>query len=346
MLKRLAIVGLLVLAGGAWPQVPGNGSGQHDRAQDKQESTNHPKPVVAVDSQHAANNQQQAAEKPPKYPWSELLAPANIPNWFLVVVGAVTGWFVYRTLKAIKRQADLMEAQAKDARESGAQTFAILKEQTDNLLISAKAATVSAMAADESSKAANAQIQMIKNKERARIALAIVEPDVLEFGSNNNSIKIIISNLGPTHAWNVKATGDARGILYEDRPRMIGKVRMPDLHTYTRNPIHDPVEFREEDLDAPRVIFANAKDIEIWISFAFPEEWDDDILLRPHLAIQARGSVEYEDVFGDSHETSFSYEMRISKWGEVNPEGTAVIKPFSPFSRWFPIGADGGNRAT
>jgi hypothetical protein len=39
------------------------------------------------------------------------LAPANIPNWFLVAVGGITGWFVYKTLRAIKKQADLMDKQ-------------------------------------------------------------------------------------------------------------------------------------------------------------------------------------------------------------------------------------------
>jgi hypothetical protein len=154
MRKWLAIFGLLVLVNGAWSQVPGNGSGQHDKAQDKQETANPPKPVIAVDSQHGANSQDHAYEKPSDYPWKELLAPTNVPNWALVLVGGITGWFVYKTLKAIKKQADIMERQAKDAQESGAQTFAILKEQTDNLLISAKAATVSAFAADKSATAA------------------------------------------------------------------------------------------------------------------------------------------------------------------------------------------------
>jgi len=111
MLKRLAIAGLLILGCGAWPQVPGNGSKQHNNAQDKQETANPSKPVVGVDSPHSANNQEHPPEKPTKYPWGELLAPANIPNWFLVVVGAVTGWFVYKTLRAIKKQADLMDKQ-------------------------------------------------------------------------------------------------------------------------------------------------------------------------------------------------------------------------------------------
>jgi hypothetical protein len=113
MLKRLAIVGLLMigLCDGAWSQVPGNGSGQRNKAQGKQETADLSKPVVAIESPASANKQDHASEKPAKYPWGELLAPVNIPNWFLVAVGGVTGWFVYKTLRAIKKQADLMDKQ-------------------------------------------------------------------------------------------------------------------------------------------------------------------------------------------------------------------------------------------
>ena len=147
MRKWLAILGLLILTGGAWSQVPRDGSKQHDDAQDKQKTADPTKPVVVVDSQHGANNQEQASEKPAKYPWGELLAPANIPNWFLVIVGGVTGWFVYKTLRAIKKQADIMETQAKDVRDSSA-------EATRIALATAKAARKAADAADISAKAA------------------------------------------------------------------------------------------------------------------------------------------------------------------------------------------------
>ena len=149
MLKRLAILGLLCfgLVGGAWSQVPGGGSQQDKNAQEEQKTAQPPKTVVAIESQHGANNQEQASEKPAKYPWGELLAPANVPNWFLVVVGGVTGWFVYKTLRAIKKQADIMETQANDARESGA-------EATKIALATAQAAQKAADAAEISAKAA------------------------------------------------------------------------------------------------------------------------------------------------------------------------------------------------
>jgi hypothetical protein len=138
---------LLALIGGAWSQVPRDGSKQHENAQGQQKPADPSKPVVAIESPAGANNQDHASEKPAKYPWGELLAPANVPNWFLVVVGGVTGWFVYKTLRAIKKQADIMETQANDARESGA-------EATRIALATAQAARKAADAAEKSATAA------------------------------------------------------------------------------------------------------------------------------------------------------------------------------------------------
>ncbi|MGD0548817.1 MAG: hypothetical protein ABR991_13510 [Terracidiphilus sp.] len=121
------------------------------------------KPVVVVDSNTGANNQDQTHKESSKYPCKELLAPANIPNWFLVIVGGVTDWFVFKTLRAIKKQADIMENQAKDARESSAEAT--------------KIALATAQAAQKSADAAFAQVEMVKSKERAQLRIEFSEPD-------------------------------------------------------------------------------------------------------------------------------------------------------------------------
>lgn len=181
MLKRLAILAAILGGmGGAWSQVPRDGGKQHDKAQDKQETANPPKPVVVVESQHGANNQDQAPQKPSEYPWKELLAPANIPSWFLVIVGAVTGWFVYKTLKAIKKQADIMETGARDARESSDESTRI--------------ALATAKAAQKSAEAALLNIQAFINSERPWIS-AKIEPTPWGKGFN-----LIAVNKGRTPA--------------------------------------------------------------------------------------------------------------------------------------------------
>jgi hypothetical protein len=94
MLKRLAILGLLVLVYGACSQVPGNGSQQEKETQKQQQSSAKPNPPTppAIHPENKGDNQAQGTSKePPSYPWKELLVPANIPNWVLVIVAGLTG---------------------------------------------------------------------------------------------------------------------------------------------------------------------------------------------------------------------------------------------------------------
>jgi hypothetical protein len=117
MLKLLAIFALLALGLGhtAQSQV------QPDRSQQKKpaeggnsgsHATDKPS-IPPVQLQLASPNQaNDSQQRPSAYPWRELLAPSNIPNWFLIVVGAFAGLMALRTLKAINRQADLMKEQS------------------------------------------------------------------------------------------------------------------------------------------------------------------------------------------------------------------------------------------
>jgi hypothetical protein len=45
------------------------------------------------------------------YPWHELYGPANVPNWFLAVIGTCGIFAAVRTLRAIERQSGLMKEQ-------------------------------------------------------------------------------------------------------------------------------------------------------------------------------------------------------------------------------------------
>ena len=108
MLNRLAIFGLLCfgLVSGSWSQVPRDGSKQQEKSQEQQDNAKSLKPTpVANHTQDETSDQKQGSEqKSTKYPWDELLAPANIPNWVLVIVAALTGgvicWQSIETRKA------------------------------------------------------------------------------------------------------------------------------------------------------------------------------------------------------------------------------------------------------
>jgi hypothetical protein len=296
MLKRLVILGLLVLGCGAWPQVPGNGSGQHDKAQDKQETADPSKPVVAVESPAGANKQDQAPQKSAKYPWRELYAPANVPNWALVLVGGITGWFVYKTLKAIKKQADIMERQAKDAQESGAKATEI--------------ALATAQAAQKSADVAAAQIKLMKEKERARLALIVKPLNEIEVSDGSGDIEMQIGNFGSTHAFNVRY-----GMWCEI--------------THSKEEPFDP-----DPESAVGIIRANAA----------PERIREGIVTNvsgPQIEANARdffvhlvGRIEYEDVFGDSHFIRFQYTRPIPRLSEPIERGGVTVFPIVGLSGW------------
>lgn len=116
------------------------------------------------------NTAKAALEKP----WRQFLGS----EWVIVYVTVAYSLITLLMWRTIKRQADIMDRQAREAKESSAQTFEVLKEQTDNALISAKAATISAIAADESAKASLAQIRMMKEKERGRLRLDFEDLDL------------------------------------------------------------------------------------------------------------------------------------------------------------------------
>lgn len=104
----------VLLINGAWSQIPRNGGKQEQKPQEEQ---NRPKvvqpfvPAIQIKN-HSSEEKQNAKPQSCNYQWHELLAPTNIPNWCLVVVGALTGLIALRSLKAIARQADKMEVHA------------------------------------------------------------------------------------------------------------------------------------------------------------------------------------------------------------------------------------------
>jgi hypothetical protein len=115
MLKRLAILGLLVvgLVYGAWSQVPGDRSRQDQKPQGGQNGANPPQSLpTRVNAEVAASEEKKSPDpQPSKYPWHELYGPANIPNWFLVLLGAGAVYAAVKTLRIISLQTNLMREQ-------------------------------------------------------------------------------------------------------------------------------------------------------------------------------------------------------------------------------------------
>ncbi|MFZ1086867.1 MAG: hypothetical protein WAN35_18030 [Terracidiphilus sp.] len=295
----LAVLLTFGLVGGTWPQVPGDGSKQQEHSQDQQKTADPPKPVVVVDSQHGTNNQDKTPEKSAKYPWGELLAPANIPNWFLVIVGAVTGWFVYKTLRAIKKQADIMETGAKDARESGA-------EATRIALATAKAAQASADAALKT-------VQVMIDSERPWVIASMEQSK----GS------CLLDNGNVRFTWTVKNVGKSPAKLIE-----AGAMVSLD----TMGPPLDKIQYKMEPLDERILVPGDSAPIFVFWSIVENgrtrtrlgktlEEFND-------LAI-VYGCIRYRSAI----DTSSTYETRFSESSPISNgicDGFEISWPIDP----------------
>ena len=116
MLKSLAILGLSIgLVNAVWLQVPRNGGHQDEKTQQDQNQASMPQLVSPprIHTQQTTSDQKQDSNTESSgYQWHELLAPANIPNWCLMLVGIWAGGMAYWTLRNIEKQTDQLKVQA------------------------------------------------------------------------------------------------------------------------------------------------------------------------------------------------------------------------------------------
>ena len=133
------------------------------------------------------------------YPWKELLAPANIPNWLLVIVGIVASAAAIKTLGKVKRQADLMNRQ--------------------NVV-----AITAAKAAEDSAIAALQQTSHMIASERAWLVIASV----------NDHSTFIWSGPPPSYWWRVKNVGNTPAILIDTQAvcRVVDSVSLEETPQY------------------------------------------------------------------------------------------------------------------
>lgn len=271
MLKRLAIVVLIAFAAcRAWSQVPRNGSKHDQAAQSKYDpsKTDQPSAATIKNQLSAAKQEQKTDPQATGYPWHELLAPANIPNWLLVGVGLWAGCMALRTLKGMDKEIGHIESQTQILRDSVA-------------------------AAQKSADAALAQIQMMKEKERARIQVTPRDFDIVQIGENDNNHMVIeFLNLGPTNAFNVRAEGD-------------GRFTVKDF---------DSQELEMTDLVLPPVLKPGIPETS-WVPLWFDGRAGDEVRhMQAKTTIEMKGVIEYDDVFGEGHKSSFHFQMFVYGW--------------------------------
>lgn len=346
MLKRLALLGLLLASLGNLPPIPGqtanHGSQTAQEPENQANSGKSPaKPTLTfiekncdsgqfkndADCKKAENNEGTIAVS--KLPTANVTIQSNakrdFPDWVSfwvsfalamagfggVAVGVFTVLYIKRQTFEMAYQRLLMRRSLRAMRQQAA----LMERQTEIL---DKSVAVSKASAD----AANAQIQMVKDKERARISVSI---DYKEFeislSYSFDPIPITIANDGTTSAFNVRAKGNVFG-------------QPGDTVPYMGNLM---------SLDVPSTIRANADSIQADVTLVQDVDLRDlDKSPIPYF-FHIGGIIEYEDVFGDSHETTFRYRFQVSVAHEIG-EGKSVR--LRSFYGWKRFGSTEENRAT
>lgn len=189
----------------------------------------------------------------------------------LVIVGTQQAKLLNLTLKRVSRQADLMDRQNTLTREA--------------IRISGDAAR----AAKESADAANAQIQAMKDKERARIRLELLEFKPETITPIGWMVKANVFVYGTTHA-----SIDATKFL-----AIMGDQSCAD--PYVWNP----------PINIPNVVIPNSDPIEVFTllhrgpSLLAGDEGIEDVISGKS-TVYCVGLIKYTDVFGGQWEFRFS----------------------------------------
>ena len=284
MLKRLAIIAVLLASLGDAPPIPGQiannpaGSGGDVQKQQGNGESNG-KSALAPLPQNGAQPSSDDAEKPNAENTGNPVAISKLPtvsigkdwaDWsywgfggILVVVGSLQVWFLYGTLKGIQTQAGYMERQTKILEDSVA-------------------------AAKTSARAANDQIEMMKQKEQARIQTIPLDFDAVD-PSEPSKIMIEFVNVGPTNAFDVRVEAGAKVTVEGFKP---------EQGEYT-------------DLALP-ALFKPDRTESSWVVFDFPRRWQNEVIDdRVRITLEVMGQVKYRDVFDAVHTDDFAYRMNV-----------------------------------
>ena len=208
----------------------------------------------------------------------------------LVVVGALQALFLYFTLRAIRRQADQME------------------RQTERLEESIAVGRNAAAAAQSSADAANANIELIVNKERARI---FVEVDPLELSNQvmlSHAVKYKVIFHGPTFAFIEDASAE-RVSTTDSRvppnPPSLGGINIPKVI---------PPGFPAQTCNA--------------LFFRILDQFEIDQINHQRTFVHFRGFIRYKDFMERERETTFCYTWRprapfpaigMERWDKSGP---------------------------
>ena len=167
-------------------------------------------------------------------------------------------------------------------------------------------------ATHKSAKAAFSQIQVMKDTERAKLTIIFPpdRPSIMgmsiadDSGQTLNPLKCFIDiiNDGETKAFNVKATG--RITIHP----VVGK----DAKVILEGELQVPKVIRNADIEHPVRVTMDALESLLMIA---DEDWQT--IWNGEARLQIVGTVFYQDVFGDGHNTPFKYVWEVHRGGET-----------------------------
>jgi hypothetical protein len=195
-------------------------------------------------------------------------------NGLLVIVGALQLYLLFGTLRAIQRQAEIMEEQAKAAKAN------------------ASAAEANAIAAKEGAEATKQSIEMLIKKERPRIR---IEPGKLTIHPPGDPLSI--------HETNYKV------FCYGTTPAFIEDA----YATVSITNSEEPPDARAVPMSLTPVLNQNPEGIEksaLVFQDLDPNVFEG--VNERKLFAHFYGLIKYKDVFDRGHETKFRYLWRVT----------------------------------
>lgn len=210
--------------------------------------------------------------------WAYLL---DWGQWVFAGALAIVGWL---QVKLLKRQEKILRGTRREVHTQAR----LMSRQADLMSRSNVITLATARAASESAKAANAQIKIMKDKERARIKVTPVRVDIVDADEPNN-MGLIFLNIGPTNAYGVQVNAGGRIVVTG----------------------FDPEEGEYTDLAVSSLLKPNNSDSS-WVVCVFPKGWEDEVLYATaKIRIEVKGEVRFEDVFGEIHVEEFYFRMYV-----------------------------------
>jgi len=292
-IRLIAIALAVLVANGEKPKAKTNADEGNPPVQQTDSGTG--RTAIVVNQQAPQGRQDGHSNKPPSY-LSRLFSPENLPNIGLFIAGVAGITIAVCTLQNIAKQTRL-------------------------LWIYTAATRRGVRAARKSAEAASDSIELIINKERARIRVEmdrhwveVCDADRIEYPKVTYRVEIY----GPSSAF----IEDAEASAY-----IADSADAQPPHP-TNVPIGLPSVIKP---DTPPI----SKDCYIFPKMNLDQS-DVDAIHRGTSFLHFRGAIRYKDVFGKERSTTFKYMWRIS---EIFSDGT-------PWGYWLKCGKKEDNEET